>query len=224
MISFLAAAALLAADAPAVEPRLVLPRPDRQIARIISPSWDDEAERDLKGEAATVIRLTGIKAGDTVADIGAGAGYYTMRLSPIVGPKGRVIAQDIVPRYLSTLKSRVRKTGLKNVSFVQGRSSDPRLPKASLDAALLIHMYHEIAQPYALLWRLRKSLKPEGRVAIVDLDRQSQYHGMPRALLVCEVKAVGYELVSITDLKNGYLALFRPGPEKDPKTVKACRN
>lgn len=223
MILFLAAALLAADAAPPVEPRLLLPRPDRQIARIVSPAWDDEADRDSTGEAATVIRAAGIKAGDTVADIGAGAGYYTVRLSPIVGAKGKVIAQDIVPRYLATLKTRVRKAGLKNVSFVQGRSADPRLPAASLDAALLIHMYHEITQPYALLWRLRKSLKPDGRVAIVDLDREPQFHGMPRALLVCEVKAVGYELVSITDLKYGYLALFRPGPEKDPKTVKACR-
>jgi ubiquinone/menaquinone biosynthesis C-methylase UbiE len=218
IISFLAAATMAAA-----EPRLVLPRPDRQVARIVSPAWDDEAARDRSGEAATVIRLAGIKAGHTVADIGAGAGYYTVRLSPVVGPTGRVIAQDIVPRYLRDLRARVRKAGLVNVSFVQGRAADPRLPVASLDAALLIHMYHEIDQPYALLWRLRRSLKPDGRVAIVDLDRPSQFHGMPRALLVCEVKAVGYELVSITDLKQGYLALFKTGPEKAPKTVKACR-
>jgi ubiquinone/menaquinone biosynthesis C-methylase UbiE len=216
-------AVLLASAALAAEPRLALPRPDRQVARIVSPAWDDEAARDLAQEAATVIRLTGIKPGDTVADIGAGAGYYTMRLSPVVGPKGRVIAQDIMPRYLAALKTRTRRAGLTNISFVQGRSADPRLPPASLDAALLIHMYHEIEQPYALLWRLRKSLKPEGRIAIVDLDRKPEFHGMPRNLLVCEVKAVGYELVSITDLRQGYLAQFRLGPEKDPKSVKACR-
>ena len=218
MLLLLASAATLAA-----EPRLVLPRPDRQVARIVSPAWDDEAARDRAGEAATVIRLTGIKPGDTVADIGAGSGYYTMRLSPVVGPKGRVIAQDIIPRYLNALKTRVRRAGLTNISFVQGRSADPRLPENSLDAALLIHMYHEIEQPYALLWRLRKSLKPEGRIAIVDLDRNPEFHGMPRTLLVCEVKAVGYELISITDLKQGYLAQFRLGPAKDPKTVKSCR-
>jgi ubiquinone/menaquinone biosynthesis C-methylase UbiE len=218
MLMLITTAAALAA-----EPRLALPRPDRQVARIVSSSWDDEAARDLAGEAATVIRLTGIKPGDTVADIGAGAGYYTMRLAPIVGPKGRVIAQDIMPRYLASLKARTRKAGLTNITFVQGRAADPRLPEASLDAAMLIHMYHEIEQPYALLWRLRKSLKPEGRIVIVDLDRKPEFHGMPRNLLVCEVKAVGYELISINDLKYGYLALFRAGPEKDPKTVKACR-
>ncbi|WP_439534741.1 class I SAM-dependent methyltransferase [Polymorphobacter sp.] len=219
ILSLLAAAALAVPEA-----RLALPRPDRQIARIVSPHWDDEAARDRAGEADAVIRIVGIKPGQTVADIGAGAGYYTVRLSPLVGPQGRVIAQDIVPRYLRDLRVRIRKAGLTNISFVQGRAADPRLPLASLDAALLIHMYHEIDQPYALLWRLRKSLKPDGRIAIVDLERDSQYHGMPRALLVCEVKAVGYELVSITDLKQGYLAVFRPGPEKDPKTVKACRS
>jgi ubiquinone/menaquinone biosynthesis C-methylase UbiE len=218
IITFLAAAAF-AVPAPPV----ALPRPDRQVARIVSPAWDDEDARDRAREAETVIRLTGIKPGHTVADIGAGAGYYTVRLSPIVGPKGRVIAQDIMPSYLRALKARTREAGLANVSFVQGSAADPRLPPTSLDAALLIHMYHEIDQPYALLWRLRKSLKPDGRVAIVDLDREAQYHGMPRALLICEVKAVGFELVSVTNLEQGYLALFKPGPEKDPKTVKACR-
>jgi len=218
MFSLLMAAMLAVPEVP-----LVLPRPDRQVARVVSPAWDDEATRDRLGEAATVIRIAGIKPGHVVADIGAGSGYYTMRLSPVVGPTGQVIAQDIVPRYLTQLKARVRKAGLTNVSFVQGRAADPRLPADSLNAALLVHMYHEIDQPYALLWRLRRSLKPDGRVAIVDLDREAQFHGMPRALLVCEVKAVGFELVSITDLKQGYLALFKPGPEKAPQTVKACR-
>ena len=84
-------------------------------------------------------------------------------------------------------------------------------------------MYHEIAEPYALLYRLRASLKPDARIAIVDLDRSSAMHGMPKALLVCEVKAVGYTLVSIDDLEPGYLAVFKPAAPVDPRTVKACR-
>lgn len=200
------------------------PAPQRDVARIVSPVWADEDSRDKAGEADNVIRALGIRPGQTVADIGAGSGYYTMRISPVVGANGVVIAQDIMPRYLNQLKSRVRKAGLKNVRFVVGSAADPKLPKASVDVALLIHMYHEIAQPYELLYRLRSSLKPNGQVAIVDLDRPSEQHGMPKALLACEVKAVGYSLVSIVDLKPGYLAIFKPAAPVDPRTVKACRS
>ncbi len=200
------------------------PRPQREIASIVSPLWADEDSRDRAGEAAAVIRKLGIKPGQVVADIGAGSGYYTMRVAPVVAPGGRVIAQDISSRYLDRLRSRVRRAGLRNVSFVQGTSSDPRLPKGRVDVALLIHMYHEIAQPYALLYRLRASLKPGGLVAIVDLDRPAEQHGMPKALLACEVKAVGYELVSIADLEPGYLAVFRPGAPVNPASVRACRS
>ena len=199
------------------------PQPQRPVARIVSPVWADEASRDRAGEAKTVIRLLGVGAGDTVADIGAGSGYYTMRVSPIVGPHGQVIAQDVMPSYLDDLERRVRNAGLTNVRFVRGAAGDPRLPPASVDTALMIHMYHEIAQPYALLERLRGSLKPGGQLAIVDLDRPSKIHGMPKATLICEVRSVGYELVSITDLTPGYLAVFRPGPAGAATAVKACR-
>ncbi len=199
------------------------PLPQREVARIVSPAWADEVSRDRAGEAANVIRILGIRPGQTVADIGAGSGYYTVRVAPIVGTTGRVIAQDIVPAYLDRLKKRVTHGRLKNVSFVLGSPVDPRLPRAAIDTALLIHMYHEITQPYALLYNLRASMKPDGKVAIVDLDRNSAMHGMPKALLVCEVKAVGYELVTLTDLKPGYLAVFKPGPAVDPATVKGCR-
>ena len=199
------------------------PVPQREVAQIVSPIWADEASRDKAGEAAKVIRLLGIGAGQSVADIGAGSGYYTVRVSPVVGPRGRVIAQDVIPRYLADLKRRVRREGLGNVRFVLGSASDPKLPPASVDTALMIHMYHEVAQPYALLGRLRASLKRGGQLAIVDLDRSAEAHGMPKALLVCEVRAVGYDLVSITDLSPGYLAVFKPGRLVAPAAVKACR-
>jgi predicted methyltransferase len=204
-------------------PALADQQPRRTVAKIVSPIWSDEASRDRAGEAANVIGHLGIGAGQTVADIGAGSGYYTMRLSPVVGPHGQVIAQDIMPRYLDDLKLRVRKAGLANVSFVLGLPGDPRLRPGSIDTALMIHMYHEIAQPYALLGHVRASLKPGGRLGIVDLDRASEAHGMPKTTLVCEVRSVGYDLVSINDLTQGYLAIFRPGKAPDPMAVKACR-
>jgi SAM-dependent methyltransferase len=202
---------------------LGLPRPDRPVARIVSPSWDTEANRDRAREAAMVMRLMNIRPGETVADIGAGSGYYTLRLSPAVGPAGKVFAQDVTPAYLEQLRARVRRAGLTNVTFVRGTGSDPRLPAASIDAALLAHMYHEISEPYALLYRLRLATRPEGRIGIVDLDRTPENHGMPRSLLICEVQAVGWQHVATHDLAVGYLAIFRPGPPKEPRSVTACR-
>lgn len=216
----LAMVATAATGAAAAQP---LPGPGRPVAGIVSPAWDRENNRDLRGEFDDVVQALGLKKGQTVADIGAGAGYYTMRLSPLLGPEGRVIAQDVMPKYLDRLAVRTRKAGLSNISFVRGTQSDPRLPARAVDVALMVHMYHEIAQPYALLMRLRTSLKPGGRVAIVDLEREPEFHGMPRALLICEVRAVGYELEQIRDLQTGYLAIFRLGAATDPKSVKACR-
>ena len=89
------------------------------------------------------MRLLGIKSGMTVADIGAGSGYYVVRLSPIVGPHGRVIAEDVVPEYLRMLRRRVRDLRLQNVAISLGEPHDPRLPADTLDVAILVYMYHE---------------------------------------------------------------------------------
>lgn len=200
-----------------------LPAPQRDVAAIVSPEWSDEASRDVAGEARDVARLAGIGAGQVVADIGAGAGYHVVRLSPVVGPRGRVIAQDVEPAYLARLKQRVTKAKLTNVEFVQGSGGDARLPAGGVDVALMVHMYHEIAQPYRLLDGLRASFKPGGRLVVVDLDRQTAWHGTPKALLACELKAVGYQQISVTDIRQGYVAIFRPGPAPDPASVRACR-
>lgn len=220
---FLAMAGLASASLAQSLPNSALPGPGRPVAKIVSPAWDDEDRRDLRGEFSDVVKALALKPGQTVADIGAGSGYYAMRLSPILGQNGRVIAQDVVSTYLEQLKQRARAEKLTNISFVRGTQSDARLPAGAVDVALMVHMYHEIAQPYVLLTRLRASLKPGGRVAIVDLEREPQFHGMPRKLLVCEMQAVGYELRTIKELNVGYVAIFRLGQPKAPGAVRACR-
>jgi hypothetical protein len=102
------------------------PKPDRPIADIVSPVWHDEKERDAAGEPSQLVHLLGIKSGMTVADIGAGSGYYVVRLSRIVGAGGRVIAEDIRPEYLRSLRKRVRDLGLQNVAISLGEPHDPR--------------------------------------------------------------------------------------------------
>lgn len=207
--------------APPGAPATAFPAPSRPIAEIVAPRWSAEASRDDAGEFTRVVRLAKISAGMQVADIGAGDGYYVARLSPIVGPTGRVFGQDIIPDYLSLLQRRVRRDQLTNVHVVFGEPHDPRLPSGRLDVAVMIHMYHEIEQPYALLWNLATSMKANGTVVILDLDRPTYEHGTPPALLRCELEAVGYTELSFTrTAAEEYVAVFaapdtlsRPSPE-----------
>src|SRR5690242_2691956 len=193
-------------------PAAAFPKPDRPVADIVSPIWHDEKERDGVGEPRQLVRRLGIKSGMTVADIGAGSGYYVVRLSPIVGPQGRIIAEDVVPKYLRGLQSRVRDLGLQNVVITLGEPHDPRLPADSLDIAILVHMYHEIAQPYGLLYNLVPALKSGARVGVVDAYGPTSEHGTPPNLLRCELAAVGYREISLDRFtcSDTYLAIFAP--------------
>lgn len=202
------------------------PAADRPVARIVSSRWSTEEARDRLNEAAAVMDRAGIATGMTVADIGAGEGYYTIRAAQRVGKTGRVLAQDIIAETRDTLAERVARERLDNVSVRLGEPADPKLPTASFDRVLMVHMYHEIEQPYAFLWRLRPSLKPGGLVVVVDADRPTANHGTPPALLRCEFAAVGYELVTTQDMPSagGYLATFRAiGERPQPGAIKACR-
>jgi SAM-dependent methyltransferase len=189
---------------------LGFPAPQRPISRIVAPRWTGEPERDRYREAARVIALSGVRSGMTVADIGAGDGYYVARLSPAVGATGRVLGEDIVPQYLEILRTRVADEKLSNVEVVAGTADDPSLRPASVDVALLIHMYHEIERPFELLWHLSVALKPGATVTILDQDGPTDAHGTPPALLSCEMEALGYERMRRTVLDDGaYVALFR---------------
>lgn len=211
---------------PAGVPASRFPAPVRPVASIVSDQWATEDSRERVGEAKTVMDLLGIGPGMSVADIGAGSGYYTVRLSARVGPEGRVLAQDIVPRYLDGLRRRVAREGLRNVAVSQGEPHDPLLPPGSVDVALLVHMYHEVEQPFGLLYNLLPALRPGARVAILDTVRPTPQHGTPPPLLRCELAAVGYKEVAFHPLEKGaeYLAVFAP-PERAlaPEAIRPCR-
>ena len=195
--------------APPGAPASAFPAPSRPVADIVAPRWTAEDDRDDVGEFARVARIAGVRRGQAIADIGAGDGYYVARLSPLVGPTGRVFGQDIMPSYLALLARRVRTTPLENVTVALGDSHDPRLPAAALDLAIMIHMYHEIDQPFALLWNLATSMKPGGRLVILDLERPTFGHGTPIALLRCELRAVGYRERGVTRTGGEeYVAVF----------------
>lgn len=186
------------------------PAPNRPVSRIVAPRWIDEEDRDAFGEAERVMEILNIRAGQRVADIGAGDGYYVRHLSERVGPRGLVYGQDIEPRYLDLLRERVADAKWTNVEVIEGTPGDPRLPVASIDVALMIHMYHEISDPYALLFRLAPAFRAGGRLAILDQDAPTDRHGTPPRLLICELGAVGYTRVRRDEMPDGaYVITFR---------------
>jgi len=197
----------------------------RPVSDLGSNDFGNEDQRDNRGEAEVVMDLAAIKAGTTVADIGAGEGYYTVRLAERVGPKGRVLAQDIDPGAIQRLGQRVERERLDNVSIKTGASDDPRLPENSFDRVFLVHMYHEVSEPYAFLWRMRPALRAGGQVIVVDIDRPTDRHGIPPSLLFCEFQAVGFRLVEFVRRPelNGYYAQFEAiGPRPAPGAIKPC--
>jgi ubiquinone/menaquinone biosynthesis C-methylase UbiE len=143
-----------------------------------------------------------------------------------VGPTGVVYAEDIVEAYISGLRREAQRRGLKNIRIVVGTPDDPKLPPKAIDRAVLVHMYHEVENPYALLWHLAGSLKPGGRVGVIDFDRAISSHGMAPALLKCEFEAVGYRQLSSEPMAGGvgYLAIFEaPTARPKPIDIKSCK-
>jgi SAM-dependent methyltransferase len=202
------------------------PAADRPVADIVTSHSGPEAARDAEGEAERTMAVLPLRPGVVVADIGAGDGYFTVRLARrLAGEGGEVIATDVVPGFLDRLRGRIAREGHANVTTVLGGYDDPRLPPASVDVALMVRMYHEIGSPYAFLWRLRDALRPGAVVAVSERDRPSQQHGMPPALLRCEFEAVGFEQVSFTELggRMGYVAVFAPTrPRPEPTAIQPC--
>jgi ubiquinone/menaquinone biosynthesis C-methylase UbiE len=160
-----------------------------------------------------------------VADVGAGEGYYTVRLAPIVGAKGRVLAEDIVPDIRDELSERVQRQNLDNVAVKLGTPDNPMLPAHSFDRVFLVHMYHEVQSPYAFLWHMREGVKPGGLVIVVDSNRPTDRHGIPPAQLKCEFAALGMQPVRFSVLTGGdaYLMAFRiAAPRPEPGKIRPC--
>lgn len=224
LLLLLAAAALAGCERAPKKP--VFPEPERPVARIIASRFADEPIRDRAGEARRIFEIADVRAGMKVADIGAGEGYLSVRLAPLVGKDGRVLAEDIVPATRDALAQRVERERLDNIAVRLGTPDDPLLPAHSFDRIFMIHMYHEIAQPYAFLWNIRPALVPDGTVVVVDSDRPTNEHGTPPALLACEFAAVGYRRTAHVELpaSKAYLASFVPvGPRPEPAAIVPCK-
>ncbi|SFG25013.1 Methyltransferase domain-containing protein [Novosphingobium sp. CF614] len=202
------------------------PTADRPVSRAAENTISSESQRDSMNEANVVMDLARIEPGMSVADIGAGEGYYTVRLAQRVGAKGRVLAEDINPAATERLGTRIMREQLENVSIKLGTEDDPSLPPASFDRIFLVHMYHEVSEPYAFLWRLRPALRPGGRVIVVDVDRPTDMHGIPPALLFCELGAVGFRLTEFVrkpELQGYYAQFEATGVRPAPASITPCR-
>lgn len=201
------------------------PAPRRPVASPLIDVAGDERRRDEDGEAAYVFDALRLVPGMRVADIGAGTGYYTMRLAARLGPASLVYAQETDPAELALLGARADRQRLLNVIPVQGYPSDPALPTGSVDVALLSHSYHQVPEPYRFLHRLAGALAPGGRVGVIGFDRQAIHYGLPPAVLECEFEAVGYRQVGLYQLTPGeaYLAVFdAPDRPPEPSSIEPC--
>ena len=201
------------------------PLPYRPVSPASTKNSSSEATRDDRREAQTVMDLANIKPGMTVADIGAGEGYYTVRLAARVGKRGRVLAEDIDRPVLQELGSRIERDRLDNVSIKLGAEDDAKLPPNSFDRIFMVHMYHQVSEPYALLWRMRPALRKGGQVIVVESDPPGGQQGIDARLLFCEFSHVGYRLVEFVRKPelDGYYAQFEAsGVRPEPGKIEPC--
>jgi SAM-dependent methyltransferase len=187
-------------------------------SRIFPPENLGELEgpdRDLWQKPDQVMDALGIADGTSVADLGAGGGWFTVRLARRVGPHGVVYAEDIQEQMLESIDRRVKREGLRNVRMVLGASDDPKLPKETLHAVLIVDVYHEVTQPVEFLRNVKASLTSQGRLGIVEFKRDGGGPGGPmeerldEASVVKFAEAAGFRLISReTFLPYQYLLIF----------------
>ena len=147
----------------------------RQVAQIMghqAADWLERPERVQEEQPDKLLDNLKIKPGDSVADIGAGSGYFTFRLSKKVGKSGKVLAVDIQPEMLAIIRKRMKEREVTNVDPIQGTQKDPKLPAGSVDLILMVDVYHEFEYPYEMIRAMVRSLKPKGRIVFVEYRKE----------------------------------------------------
>jgi precorrin-6B methylase 2 len=190
----------------------------REIAQVMGPGgipWLDRPGRDEEERPEIVIDALNLRGGETVADLGAGSGYYTFRIAPKVGPRGNVVAVEIQDEMIDALRRRAKEQKFANVQIVKGAESDPHVPANSVDAVLLVDVYHELAYPFEVMTAVRKALKPGGRVVFVEYRKEDPkvsikvLHKMTVAQLEKEMQAVGLvRLRTVEKLPLQHIVIF----------------
>jgi ubiquinone/menaquinone biosynthesis C-methylase UbiE len=155
----------------------------------------DYKDRDRLLQPDRVMDMLKLHAGSNVADIGAGSGWFTVRAAARVAPGGTVYAEDINPVAIKTIDERAQKAGLKNVHTVLGTPDDPRLPTGSVNAVLMLKVYHEIAHPAVLLANLKPDMRPGAKLGIIDRNGNGTDHGLNEDVVKKEVEQAGFHEV-----------------------------
>ena len=162
-------------------------------------------ERDAEERPDEILRALNIPRGGTVADVGAGTGYYTWRLATLVGPAGKVLAVDVQQSMLEETRRTVKQHGLENVEFVLARDDDPRLAPGSIDVAFIAYAYHEFADPESVMAAIGRALKPGGRVVILEFAKESaiapasSQHKMSFEEIRREIEPLGFTIDQLLD-------------------------
>jgi ubiquinone/menaquinone biosynthesis C-methylase UbiE len=181
--------------------------------------WLERSEREDEEAPDVALNVLKIPKGAAVADIGAGSGYITVRLADRVGPTGRVFANDVQPQMLNILARRLDRSKITNVTLIEGTLDDPRIPAASVDLALMVDVYHELSQPQSILRHLRESLKPGGRLVLLEYRKEDPTvpikpeHKMSVAEAKMEVEAEGFTLSKVDEaLPRQHILIFSAKP------------
>jgi len=182
---------------------------------VAGAEWLDRAERQQEEDPERALRVLSIQPGSTVADVGAGSGYYTVRIAQLVGPNGKVYANDLQPGMLQILRSRLERERILNVDPVLGAVDDPRLPANAIDLILMVDVYHEFSEPQAMLRHMRTALKPGGRLVLLEYRAEDSRvpirpeHKMTVAQAKLEVESEGYTLTTVNeDLPWQHILIF----------------
>jgi len=181
--------------------------------------WLERGERDEEEAPDVALNVLKIPKGASVADIGAGSGFMTVRLAARVGPTGRVFANDVQPQMLNILARRLSNSNITNVTLIEGTIDDPKLPPASVDLEIMVDVYHELSQPQAMLRHLREALKPGGRLVLLEYRKEDPTvpikpeHKMSVAEAKMEVEAEGFTLVKVDEaLPRQHILIFTAKP------------
>ncbi|MDB4944691.1 MAG: ubiE 5 [Labilithrix sp.] len=181
--------------------------------------WLDRADRAATEQPEHVLDVLAIREGSTVADVGAGSGYFTVRLARRVGPRGRVLATDLQPEMLALLREKAAAAKLANVVPVLATETDARLPRGEVDLVLMVDVYHELPHPAATLAQLRTSLARDGRLALVEYRAEDprvaikEEHKMTLPQIRRELEANGFAFVASDEsLPEQRIVVFRAAP------------
>jgi ubiquinone/menaquinone biosynthesis C-methylase UbiE len=176
-----------------------------QTMHYLGAPWLTRESRDREEDCHTLLEALEIKPGETVCDMGCGNGFYAVRIAKLLGDSGKVIAVDIQREMLELLKERAAAERITNIDTVLGTIIDPKLPEASIDLMLLVDVYHEFSHPQEMLAAIRKSLKPDGRVALVEFRAEDPkvpikpLHKMSKVQIMKEFPPNGFKLVEEFD-------------------------